>query len=110
MCGTSADNLANLVFSGASNAKIFRVWSHCEEYVTFLARPGSRLATLVSREMRDRMYIGTYYQKKGVLPVRSGGNPKGREKKFDQEKSYETFYRENVPEKPLRTHHDKPSR
>ncbi len=30
-----------------------------------------------------------------------------QEKKFDQEKSYETFYRENVPEKPLRTHHDK---
>ena len=29
--------------------------------------------------------------------------------KFDQENSYETFYRENVPEKPLRTHHDKPS-
>jgi hypothetical protein len=30
-----------------------------------------------------------------------------REKKFDPEKSYETFYRENVPEKPLQTHHDK---
>jgi hypothetical protein len=28
-------------------------------------------------------------------------------KKFDPEKSYETFYRENVPEKPLQTHHDK---
>jgi hypothetical protein len=27
--------------------------------------------------------------------------------KFDQEKSYETFYKENVPEKPLRIHHDK---
>ncbi len=23
------------------------------------------------------MYIGMYYQKKGVVPVRSGGNPKG---------------------------------
>ena len=34
----------------------------------------------------------------------------GGKKKFDQEKSYETFYRENVPEKPLRTHHDKLSR
>jgi hypothetical protein len=27
--------------------------------------------------------------------------------KFDQEKSYETVYKENVPEKPLRIHHDK---
>ncbi len=27
-------------------------------------------------------------------------------KKFDPEKSYETFYRE-IPEKPLQTHHDK---
>ena len=31
----------------------------------------------------------------------------GGEKKVRQEKSYEKFYRENVPEKPLRTHHDK---
>jgi hypothetical protein len=31
----------------------------------------------------------------------------GRKKRFDPEKSYETFYRENVPEKPLQTHHDK---
>jgi hypothetical protein len=31
----------------------------------------------------------------------------GGKKKFDPEKSYETFYRENVPEKPLQTHHDK---
>ncbi len=30
----------------------------------------------------------------------------GGEKKFRQEKSYEKFYRENVPDKPLRTHHD----
>ncbi len=30
-------------------------------------------------------------------------------KKFDQNNSYETVYRENVPEKPLRTHYDKPS-
>jgi hypothetical protein len=26
--------------------------------------------------------------------------------KFDQEKSYETVYKENVPEKPLQIHHD----
>jgi hypothetical protein len=32
----------------------------------------------------------------------------GGEKKFDQNNSYETVYRENVQEKPLRTHHDKP--
>ena len=31
----------------------------------------------------------------------------GGKKKFDPEKSHETFYRENVPEKPLQTHHDK---
>ena len=31
----------------------------------------------------------------------------GGEKKVRQEKSYEKFYRENVPEKPLRTHYDK---
>jgi hypothetical protein len=31
----------------------------------------------------------------------------GGKKKFDPEKSYETFYRENVSEKPLQTHHDK---
>ena len=31
----------------------------------------------------------------------------GGKKKFDPEKSYETFYRGNVPEKPLQTHHDK---
>jgi hypothetical protein len=29
--------------------------------------------------------------------------------KFDQENSYETFCGDNVPEKPLRTHRDKPS-
>jgi hypothetical protein len=28
-------------------------------YVTFLVRPGSRLATLVLQEKRDNMYIGT---------------------------------------------------
>ncbi len=29
--------------------------------------------------------------------------------KFDQENFYKTFYGENVPEKPLQTHRDKPS-
>jgi hypothetical protein len=47
-------------------AILSRVWSRCEtmqdKYVTFLARPGSRLATLVLQEMQDHMYIGTYCQ------------------------------------------------
>jgi hypothetical protein len=63
-----------------------RVWRPCKTstyhtYVTFLARPGSSLATLVLREMQDHnMYIGMYCQyveKRGLGPVRSGGNPKG---------------------------------
>ncbi len=62
---------------------IHRVWSCCEtlqdEYVTFLARPGSRLATLVLQEMWDHMYVGTYchcIEEKGFGSVRSGGKPK----------------------------------
>ena len=33
-------------------------------------------------------------------------NLEAGKKKFDQNNSYETVYRENVPEKPLRIHHD----
>jgi hypothetical protein len=40
---------------------------------------------------------------------RSSGAFLAGKKKFDQENSYKTFCRENVPEKPLQTHRDKTS-
>ncbi len=51
---------------------VIRVWSRCktlrDKYMTFLMRPGSRLTTLVSQEMRDRIvhrYVLSVKEEKG---------------------------------------------
>jgi hypothetical protein len=71
------------MFFSLDKAKSSRVWSCCktlhDKYVTFLARPGSCLATLVLREMRDHIYIGTYCQygeEKGFWSCKKQREPK----------------------------------
>jgi hypothetical protein len=61
---------------------------------------GEKVEVFFSRQKTTKCALG------GVVSIPALGFF-GGEKKVRQEKSYEKFYRENVPEKPLRTHHDK---
>jgi hypothetical protein len=47
--------------------------------------------------------------RRGAMVRRSSWDFLAGKNKFDQENSYKTFCGENVPEKPLQTHRDKPS-
>jgi hypothetical protein len=48
-----------------------------------------------------------YYDRWCTTSRRSSWAFLAGKKKFARKRSYEKFYRESVPEKPLRTHHDK---
>ncbi len=62
--GICYDGMSVMWLIFREDGKICRVWSHCkilqEDYMTVLVRPGSCLATLVSQEMQDHMFIGTF--------------------------------------------------